>query len=186
MSDLPTVTSLQLAELDGQAPIDLIDVRTPAEFGEVRAAIARNVPLTSLDPHSVMKARNGTANDPLYVICKSGSRGAKACDKFIAAGYRNVVNVDGGTEAWDRAGLPVIRGKKTMSLERQVRISAGLIVLVSSLLAMTVQPLFAGVAGFMGAGLMFAAIIDSCAMGMVLAKMPWNQVKDDSQCCTAK
>lgn len=181
-----TVSAERLAELDAQGNLDVIDVRTPAEYREVHAVIARNMPLDSLDPHGVMKARNGTANEPLYLICKSGSRGAKACQKFIDSGYDNVVNVEGGTEAWVEAGLPVVRGKKTISLERQVRIAAGFIVLVGALLGIFLHPYFAAVSAFVGAGLMFAGITDSCAMGMLIAKMPWNQVKDTGACCSTK
>ncbi len=79
MSELATVSAKRLAELDTQGNVDLIDVRTPVEFREVRAVIARNVPLDSLDPHAVMKERNGTAINPLYVICHTGNRSGKAC-----------------------------------------------------------------------------------------------------------
>jgi len=177
------ITASELAELGKRQKIDLIDVRTPAEFRSLHAEGARNIPLDRLDPHHVMQARNGSANDPLYMICKSGTRGAKACEKFMAAGFDNVVNVVGGTEAWHEAGLAVVRGKAMISLERQVRILAGLIVLVFSLLAILVHPYFAGVAAFIGAGLTFAGITDSCGMGMMLARMPWNQVRDES-CCS--
>ena len=173
----------KLAELDLQGGVDVIDVRTPVEFAGVRAAMARNVPLESLDPGAVMKDRNGSAGEPLYVICQSGARGAKACQAFIDAGYTDVINVEGGTSAWDAAGLPVVRSNKSvMSLERQVRLTVGVVVLISTFLAIMVHPYFAGVAAAMGAGLTFAAITDSCALGMVLAKMPWNQVTPS--CCS--
>ena len=183
MSSLSIVSVEQLAELDDRGNVDVIDVRTPAEFREVHAVIARNKPLESLDPDAVMKERNGTAGDPLYVICRSGSRAAKACEKFIAAGYSNVVNVEGGTNAWDQAGLPVVRGKKTISLERQVRIAAGFLTLLGAVLGFFVHPYLIGLSAFIGAGLMFAGITDTCGMGMMLAKMRWNQCKDES--CSA-
>jgi hypothetical protein len=71
----------------------------------------------------------------IYVTCRSGSRGRQACEKFLAAGFANVVNVEGGTLAWAEAGLPVVRGKKAISLERQVRIAAGSLMLVGVALA---------------------------------------------------
>jgi rhodanese-related sulfurtransferase len=157
----------------GQA-IDLIDVRTPAEFREVHVDFARNVPLDRLDTEALKSQGKGAAH-PLYVICRSGNRAKQACEQLIAAGL-NVVNVEGGTLAWDAAGLPVVRGKKAISLERQVRIAAGFLVLVGAVLAMTVHPYFAGLSAFVGAGLMFAGITDTCGMGMLLARMPWNQV----------
>ncbi|HIK94949.1 MAG TPA: DUF2892 domain-containing protein [Planctomycetes bacterium] len=186
MTVLSTVSAKRLAELDGQGNVDVIDVRTPVEFREVRAVVARNVPLDSLNPHAVMKEWNGTASDPLYVICRSGTLAAKACQQFIDAGYTNVVNVEGGTQAWDEAGLPVIRGKKAISLERQVRIAAGFLVLLGAVLGFFVNPYFMGLSAFVGGGLMFAGITDTCGMGMMLARMPWNQVKDEGASCCSR
>ncbi|TWT61683.1 rhodanese-like domain-containing protein [Rubinisphaera italica] len=184
MTQLLTISVEQLAERDGQGNVDIIDVRTPLEFREVRAVVARNIPLDAIDPHNVMKDRNGSASEPLYVICKGGTRGAKAQQKFVDAGYENVVNVEGGTEAWVAAGLPVVRGKKAVSLERQVRIAAGFIVLAGAVAAMVTGNVYlAGIPAFVGAGLMFAGITDSCAMGMLIARMPWNQCKDGT--CSA-
>lgn len=105
--------------------VDLIDVRTPVEFREVHVENARNVSLDRLDPVASMQARDGAADEPMYFICRSGSRGRQACEKFVKAGFPNVVNVEGGTMACVDAGLPVVRGKKAVSLERQVRIVAG-------------------------------------------------------------
>jgi hypothetical protein len=141
----------------------------------MHATLARNVPLESLDPDAVMSERTGTANDSIYVICGSGSRGAKACEWFNSAGYSNVVNVDGGTQAWEEAGLPVVRGKKAISLERQVRIAAGSLVLIGAVLGFFVHPSLIGLSAFVGAGLVFAGVTDTCGMAMVLARLPWNK-----------
>ncbi len=186
MSGFHQVTVKELAELCQQQSVDVIDVRTPAEFRQLHATIARNVPLDSLDPEAVMTARNGTAREgtadqPLYVICKSGGRSKMACEKLCRAGYTNIINVEGGTSAWAAANLPVVRGKKTMSLERQVRIAAGTLTLVGSMLGYFVHPAFIGIPAFVGAGLMHSGVTDSCAMGMIIAKMPWNQVKGSEQ-----
>lgn len=178
----------QLAELcKGGKKIDLIDVRTPVEFREVHVEIARNVPLDALDPSAVMQSRNGSKDEPLYLVCRSGSRGRQACEKFLAAGFTNVINVEGGTLACVEGGLPVVRGKKMISLERQVRIAAGLLVLIGSLLGWFVHPAFIGLSAFIGVGLVFAGVTDTCGMGMMLARMPWNQVKETaSGCCATK
>lgn len=157
-------------------PLDLIDVRTPAEFRELHVDFARNIPLDRLDPKAIQADRNGHANEPLFVICRSGSRGKQACERLLAAGLANVVNVEGGTLACESAGLPVVRGKKAMSLERQVRIAAGFLVSLGAVLALTVHPYFAALSAFVGAGLIFAGITDTCGMAMILARMPWNQV----------
>jgi rhodanese-related sulfurtransferase len=155
--------------------VELIDVRTPVEFREVHLEVARNVPLDQLDPASLMHARNGSANEPLYFICRSGSRGQQACEKSLKAGFSNVVNIEGGTMACVEAGLPVVHGKKAMSLERQVRIAAGSLVLLGAILGWFVHPAFIGLSAFVGAGLVFAGITGSCGISMILARMPWNQ-----------
>ena len=171
-----TISPQQLfARQQADDSVELIDVRTPVEYREVHVSFARNVPLDQLNASQVSAGRGNSAK-PLYVICRSGSRGKQACEQLQAAGYTNVLNVEGGTQAWDQAGLPVVRGKKAISLERQVRIAAGFLVLVGAVLAMTVDKYFAGLSAFVGAGLMFAGITDTCGMGMVLARMPWNQV----------
>jgi rhodanese-related sulfurtransferase len=180
---VPTITPKQLAELcKGNGKIDLIDVRTPVEFREVHVQLARNVPLDRLDPAALMQSRNGAQGEPLYLICRSGSRGRQACAKFLAAGFTHIVNVEGGTLACVESGLPVVRGKKAISLERQVRIAAGLLVLLGAMLGWLVHPAFVGLSAFIGAGLVFAGITDTCGMGMLLARMPWNQVKEATSC----
>ncbi|WP_419195084.1 rhodanese-like domain-containing protein [Novipirellula herctigrandis] len=183
---MKTVTVNELANREANGGVELIDVRTPVEFRSLHAECARNHPLDSLDPHAIMGSRTMNTDDPLYVICKSGGRSLKGCKKFLDAGFTNVINVEGGTSAWDRAGLAVVRGKKSMSLERQTRITVGLIILVSGILALTVHPIFAGLAALMGAGLAFAGITDSCMMGMMLARMPWNQVGTETQACAVE
>ena len=182
---VPTITPARLEQLRtaGKA-VDLIDVRTPVEYREVHVAFARNVPLDRLDPAAVQQQRAATPGGPLYVICRSGSRGRQACERLLAAGCPNVVNVEGGTLACVDAGLPVVRGKKAISLERQVRIAAGSLVLLGTALGAFVHPAFLGLAAFVGAGLVFAGVTDTCGMGMMLARMPWNRA-DESTACRA-
>lgn len=178
-----TVSVRQLAQLLENQSVDLIDVRTPAEFREIHVTEARNVPLDRLDPQSVRQAGTTGDDEPVYVICRSGNRSTKACDQLQKAGLTNVVNVEGGVNAWEAEGLPVVRGKKAMSLERQVRIAAGLLVLIGSLLGLFVNIYFVLLAAFVGAGLVFAGVTDTCGMAMLLARMPWNRVSstDKSQ-----
>ena len=173
---ITTINPQELAARHERGEVhDLIDVRTPVEFRELHVTFARNVPLDRLDPNAVMNARNGASQQPLYVVCRSGNRANQACEKFHAAGFTNVINVVGGTLACEQAGLPVARGKQAISLERQVRIAAGLLVLIGAGLAF-VNPYWIGLSAFVGAGLVFAGVTDTCGMGMLLARMPWNQV----------
>lgn len=173
--EVSTIRPHDLEALHSQGRrVQLIDVRTPVEFREMHVPFARNVPLNELDPSTL--ARQHSGDEPLYFICRSGSRGKQACEKMTAAGIANIVNVEGGTLAWAEAGLPLLRGKKMMSLERQVRIAAGLLVLLGTILGWLVSPGFLGLAAFVGAGLVFAGITDTCGMGLLLARMPWNRV----------
>lgn len=178
MNTALTPSSITAAELGAKLAagerIDLVDVRTPAEFTEIHAEPATLIPLDRISPDEVRKSFGENGDAPIYIICKSGNRGRKACEKLMAAGF-HVVNVEGGTTAWVAAGLPVVRGKKTISLERQVRISAGAIVFSGILLCALVHPLFQVVPAVIGAGLVFSGLTDTCGMAMILAKMPWNQ-----------
>lgn len=173
-----TISPLDLyAAQSAGRPVELVDVRTPVEFREVHVTFARNVPLDQLFPGQ-FAAPAGTSSQPLYVICRSGSRGRMACEKLAGATSRQVINVDGGTEAWAALGLPVVRGQKAISLERQVRIVAGSLVLIGAALGAFVHPAWIGLSAFIGAGLVFAGVTDTCGMAMLLGRMPWNQVRE--------
>ncbi len=101
----------------------------------------------------------------------------------MSAGFANVVNVEGGTIACVEAGLPVVRDKKAMSLERQVRIAAGSLTLFGSLLGL-LHPAFLAVPVFVGGGLAFSGITDTCGMAIILARMPWNRCEAVDSCGT--
>ena len=151
--------------------IPLIDVRTPAEFGSVHAEGAVNHPMESLNVDRLPFGKE----DEIQVICQSGGRSIKVCQKLEAAGYSNVVNVEGGTSAWQESGLPVVEGKKMMSLDRQVRIAAGSLIVIGAAIGQFVHPGGFGLSAFVGAGLVFAGVTDTCGMGMMIARMPWNR-----------
>ena len=148
--------------------VSLIDVRTPLEFSQVHAVGAVNMPLETVTLDRVQALAAGRE---IFFICKGGNRSKKAS----AAVTLPTTSVVGGTEGWEKAGLPLVRGKGGMSLERQVRVSAGGLVLVGVFLGTAFHPGFLAIAGFVGAGLVFAGITDWCGMGLLLARMPWNQ-----------
>lgn len=183
---ISTIQPNELSQIktDGES-VDLIDVRTPVEFAGLHAKGAVNHPLDTLDPAAIWHARQGASDKPLYLICQMGGRSMRACELFVSAGYDNVVNVTGGTILWERQGLPVVRGKKqVMAMDRQVRIAAGLLVLVGCALALMVQPSWIGIAlgAAIGGGLIFSGATDTCGMAAVLAKMPWNRVSGSGNC----
>jgi rhodanese-related sulfurtransferase len=161
------------AEIQSGKTVSLIDVRTPAEYGEVHIPASQLMPLDRLDAAAIKSAFSH--GGPCVLICRSGKRAEQAYQKLQAAGCGNLVILDGGVAAWESAGLPVERGAKAISLERQVRIAAGLLVLLGVILGTWVQSGFYGLSAFVGAGLVFAGVTDWCGMAMLLAKMPWNQ-----------
>jgi rhodanese-related sulfurtransferase len=163
---MKTITPDELREVLVANPnAVLLDVRTPAEFNEVHAVHAKSVPLGNLRPEGWVNV------SAVHLLCQTGGRAAKAAEKFEGRG----VVVEGGTEAWINAGLPVIRGTiKAISLERQVRIAAGSLILAGILLSEFAHPFFIGLSGFVGAGLIFAGLSGWCGMALLLAKLPWN------------
>lgn len=167
------MTKIKAKELKDNLDGDLLlDVRTPAEYEEIHIPGSRLLPLHALDAEAARKLQ--PEGKTCYLICRSGNRAQQAAEKLAAAGVQNVVVLDGGVTAWDSAGLPVQRGRKTLSIERQVRIAVGFVVVLGVVLGWQVNPAFFALSGFMGCGLMFAGITDWCGMGMLLARMPWN------------
>ena len=170
---MKTISAAELQKILAANPgATVLDVRTPVEFAEVHVPAATSLPLDELNP----AALNLAQNQPVYLLCRSGQRATKAAEKFAQAGFAQPIVIAGGTLAWIDANLPVTRGAtKVISLERQVRITAGAIVFTGVLLAYFVNLHFIWLSGFVGAGLVFAGITDFCGMGLLLAKMPWNR-----------
>ena len=172
---LRSVSAQQLAVLAGSGKLHILDVRTPGEFASLRIAGSVNVPFERLDPPALL-ARFG-ADTPLYCVCQTGTRSQLAADRLRAAGFTNVVHVDGGTNAWTSAELPLLRGERSViSLERQVRIAAGLISVLGIIAGALIHPAGYVVSALVGAGLFYAGVSNTCGMSMVLARLPWNQV----------
>jgi len=176
---MKSIIPAELHSLLVQEPgLVLFDVRTPVEFAEMHIAEARNVPLDRLDPEALRATGPMDAGRPTYLVCHAGVRAEKAAAALGAAGATNTVVVAGGILGWVAAGLPVERGtSRIISLERQVRIAAGLLVFTGVILGWRVHPAFYGLSGFVGAGLIFSGITDSCGMGLLLARAPWNQLR---------
>ncbi|MEJ7759367.1 MAG: rhodanese-like domain-containing protein [Gemmatimonadaceae bacterium] len=161
------------ALLRKQPGVRLLDVRTPGEYATAHIREAINVPLDRLDEYSREISKSGS--DPIVLVCQSGQRARKADGALRGAGMANLMILDGGVDAWAATGQPVIRGARRMSLERQVRIAAGALAATGGFLALFVNPLFAAVPALVGSGLVFAGITDTCMMGMLIAKLPYNR-----------
>ncbi|MGQ4268902.1 rhodanese-like domain-containing protein [Nocardiopsis changdeensis] len=153
----------------------LVDVRTPAEYEGSHIPGAINLPLQRVDAH--LERIVTDAGGRLVLVCQSGHRARQCQDRLAAAGLADTVVMEGGMNAWEAQDAPVVRGRARWSLERQVRLVAGSTVL-ASVLASLLWPPAAAVAGFVGAGLAFAAVTDTCAMGMALARLPYNRPRN--------
>lgn len=105
---------------------------------------------------------------PLYLICCSGERSRKAYKRLVAAGFTNVVEVRGGTLAWAECGLPIVRGKTTISLEYQAQIALGFLIVFGALLAWYVHPAWALLSAIVGAALVYTGITDSYLVAILL------------------
>ena len=167
-----TVAELNTAIAAGRR-VSLIDVRTPAEYGAAHLDGAVLMPVDTLDCAAVLAAA-GEA-DLRVLVCQSGIRADRAATKLVAHGGAGFVCLEGGIVAWQKAGLPVIRGPFALPLERQVFIAAGLLVLAGVLLGWRVDPRWYGLSGLVGVGLMMAGLTGYCPMAMLIARMPWNQ-----------
>ncbi len=177
IKNIATISPRELQErLTAEPDLAVLDVRSPVEFDEVHALRARNEPLDRLKPKALFDPGLLSQDRPFYLLCRTTSRAEIAAKEFEKAGYRNAVVVEGGTLGWVESGLPVLRGQtKVISLERQVRIAAGSLVLIGALLGWFVHPAFFGLSAFVGAGLVFAGITDFCGLGLLLLRFPWNR-----------
>ena len=150
----------------------LVDVREYAEYAGGRVPGTKLIPLGEVERRSTEIDREKR----VFLICRSGRRSAEAQAKLARLGFSDVRNVRGGFEVWKSSGLPVESDPDPVwSLERQVRFAAGSLVVLGTVLSFLAHPYLAALSGFVGAGLVFAAVTDTCGMAMVLSRMPWNR-----------
>ncbi len=152
----------------------LVDIREADEFARAHIPGARSQPL------SLWEQAHLTVDPDADVVftCRTGMRTAGACDRLAARVSGDAFVLDGGLDAWAKAGLPVSKDKAApMEINRQVQITAGLLILTGVVLGYTVSPLWFGLSGFIGAGLTFAGLSGTCGMARVLMLMPWNRVR---------
>ncbi|MET9883284.1 rhodanese-like domain-containing protein [Streptomyces sp. NPDC006430] len=166
-----TPTALQQLIGSGRGP-RVLDVRTPGEFRTAHIPGSYNVPLDTLREHRAELLTH--LDEDVVLVCRSGARAAQAEQALAEAGLPNLRVLDGGMMAWEAAGAPVNRGEARWDLERQVRLIAGSIVLVTGVVGVFVPGAHL-IGTAVGAGLTFAALSNTCAMGMMLAKLPYNR-----------
>ncbi|WP_329532012.1 rhodanese-like domain-containing protein [Streptomyces sp. NBC_01450] len=172
-SSAPRLDPAALHEItESGADPRLLDVRTPGEFRTAHIPGSYNVPLDTLREHRAELLRH--LDEDVVLICRSGGRAAQAEQALAEAGLPNLRVLEGGVLAWEAAGGPLNRGPARWDLERQVRLVAGGIVLLSGLTALLVPGLYL-IGTAVGAGLTVAALTNTCAMGMLLSKLPYNR-----------
>lgn len=171
LQEIDATTLKQLMVEDG---VLLIDVREKNEFAAEHIPGAKLMPLSHFDPGRI----SNEAHRKIVLQCQSGNRSAKAADKMFTAGFREVVHLTGGLPTWKAAGYQTEVNKKApISMFRQVQIVAGSLVFLGTVLGTFVSQWFLILSGFVGAGLVFAGVTDTCAMALLLAKLPYNQPK---------
>jgi len=165
------VVGLRELVASGHTP-RILDVRTPAEFETAHIPSSYNVPLDLLREHRAKLSAHLDEN--VVLVCRSGARATQAEQSLAEAGLSNVKVLTGGILAWQAADAPVNRGALRWDLERQVRFVAGLVMLLSIAVSVFV-PSVRYVAGAVGLGLALAALTNTCLMGMLLARLPYNR-----------
>lgn len=183
MKTSPCLPTADLQRLVAEGGCQIIDVREPVEFAEEHITGTKLIPLGDLGHRSseIDKTK------PIVVMCRAGTRGQQALTKLQAQGFSDVRNLEGGILAWKAAGLPVeCAPRRGLPLMQQVQLIIGLGVLTGSILALTVNPLFALLPAFFGAGLTLAGSTGWCGLAILLAKMPWNNAScatSTTSCC---
>ena len=156
--------------LAAPAPPLLLDVREYPEFAAGHLKGARLIPLGEIE----QRAGELPKDQLIVAMCRTGRRSAEAAATLARLGFTNVTQLTGGVTAWEQAGLPLEKeAHAPWALERQVRLVAGLLILLGFGLS-HIWPVAIVLAWFVPLGLIFAALTDSCMMGMLLAKLPWN------------
>ncbi|GAB76491.1 Rhodanese-related sulfurtransferase [Austwickia chelonae] len=150
----------------------LVDVRSAAEFRALHIPTAVNIPLPLLKEHKEDLAR--ALGRQIVLICRTDRRAGQAEEILAASGLSRLHVLTGGMTSWSADSAPVAQGEGRWDLERQVRLVAGGLV-VSGVLVSTLAPRAKWLSGAIGCGLMTAALTDSCLMGSMLSKLPYNR-----------
>ncbi|WP_066269526.1 rhodanese family protein [Hydrogenophaga palleronii] len=150
----------------------LVDIRGADEHARERIARARHVPMDRLQGGG-LSVDGATA---VIFHCRSGNRTQVNAPTLAACAACDAYVLEGGLDAWKKAGLPVVTdASQPLELQRQVQIAAGSLIVIGAVLGATVSPWFHALSGFVGAGLVFAGASGFCGLARVLMRMPWNR-----------
>jgi len=108
---MKTITPLELQMLIDKGDVELIDVRPKKDFEKVHALVARSIPLSQFEPHSVLAQRKLDRHAPLYLMCRDNTLASLAACGLAGAGLDETIVVEGGLEAWQGQRLPVVHRK---------------------------------------------------------------------------
>lgn len=173
------VSASEIFKQNAAEDLCLVDVRTAAEVRNEALPGIITMPLDELDADKLQAVidRRSQGDQTVYLICQTGKRAQLAADKLAGKLRQPLVVIDGGMNSIKQAGISFLQTehKPMISLVRQVRIAAGALVILGVILGLTVHIGFLRLSAFVGAGLMFSGITDSCTMGMLIAKAPWNR-----------
>jgi len=176
MSSVQKIKELSVEELykiSEKDEVSVIDVRTPGEYNSIHVEGAINYPLDQIKRSAMDELfKDG---EIVYVICSSGRRSMMACKKLVQINKIKVVNIKGGTQAWHEKDYPVIEGRGSIAIDRQVQIVSGSVVFISALLGLIVHKNYLYIALFVGGGPIFAGVSNTCYLTRILGLMPWNR-----------
>lgn len=174
---IPPIVDAELLQdlMRERSDVRLLDVRTSGEYESVHIRGSYNVPLDTLGEHAAEIRQN--VESPVVDVCQSGARSRQGEEVLKRAGMPNLHVLDSILNEWTGAGKPVERGRERISLERQVRIAAGALTATGGVLALAANPLFGLLSAFVGGGLVFAGVSNTCGMAAMLSKLPHNRAK---------
>jgi rhodanese-related sulfurtransferase len=168
-----TGDGLREAVLSGASGLVVVDVRSPGEFAAAHIPGSYNLPLDALP--EVASQLSGLRDQTVALVCRTGMRASQAESVLRNAGLDSARVLAGGIEGWERAGLPLDRGRGTWSIERQVRTIAGGLVVTGVIGSLAVNRKLLWLSGFVGGGLLFAGLTDFCGMAKLLMLLPYNR-----------
>lgn len=180
---IKTIDAATLKQWLDKGEAVLVDVREPAEHAAENIKGAALLPLSSVSKSALPPC----SDKKLVIHCRKGGRGGSACEKLLAEDpMLDIYNLEGGIEAWNRAGLTVVSsGKFFLPLDRQVQLAIGLLLITASMLGALSTPIWFLFTGLIGAGLTIAGLTGFCGLAIIMAKMPWNSKTGEKNfCCT--
>ena len=186
---VPTVSPQQLHQVKrGGQGAAVLDVRSVAEYRAGHIPGAQLMPIDSLSADALARAFKRPSlgrEETLYITCHTGPRALQAAERLQQAGYANLTLVEGGTQRWEQLGLPVERCGRALSLERQVQIAIGSLLMLKVVLGFSVHELFFALTAMIGIGLIVAGTTRWCGMARLISRMPWNRNTNCTQAASA-